>query len=51
MMAKKQLKVYLSEELHKNLKVQAAIEGRTLSDIFEELGQKYIADKADKKSP
>lgn len=46
-MEKKQVKVYLSEKVHKGLKVQAAIEGRTMSDIIEELGRNYL----EKKSP
>lgn len=47
-MEKKQVKVYLSEKTHKALKVQAALEERTLSDIIEELSQRYLDEK---KSP
>lgn len=47
-MEKKQVKIYLSEDLHRWLKVQAAMEGTTISEIVERLGQEY---RAEKKSP
>lgn len=38
----KQLKVYISPETHKKIKAQASMEGRSLSDLVEELLEREI---------
>ncbi|GGA59431.1 hypothetical protein GCM10007416_35620 [Kroppenstedtia guangzhouensis] len=47
-MMKKQVKVYMSDDLRKWLKIQAAKEGTTISEIVERLVEEY---RAEKKSP
>lgn len=42
----KQLKVYISPEVHKRIKAQASMEGRSLSDLVEELLQRELEKKS-----
>ena len=41
-MSEKALKVFISSETHKQLKARAALEERTMSDIVQELIEKYL---------